>query len=153
MAEGLAINYDGLCPTFDCGERPPEPRDILDACSSLVTISTSSITIGEDSRTLKTATLSLAHLSVKEYLMSERIKQHWVASRFHLNRKSADIIISQACLGYLLQFDEPKFWNAHTLQEFPLARYAAEFWIFHARSEDDTIHNSVQPLIINLLYP
>ena len=153
VAEVLAINCDSPCPTFDCGERPPEPRDILDACSSLVTISTSSITVRKNKDTLKTAPLSLAHLSVKEYLMSERIKQHGVASRFYLNRKSADTVISRACLGYLLQFEKPKVWDKQRLREFPLARYAAKFWLFHARSEDNTIDDSVQPLIINLLHP
>ena len=69
MAEVFAIDRDKL--RFDPDQRPRELRAILDICSSLVKVSHT-----DDGDTISvrgSGTLSLAHLSVKEYLISEQI--------------------------------------------------------------------------------
>jgi hypothetical protein len=48
--------------------------------------------------------------------------------------KRAHAIVAQACLGILLHLDESI--TAVTLQRYPLAEYAAEYWLDHARFED-----------------
>jgi hypothetical protein len=71
VAEVVAVELRGS-PGFDINRRLREPRDILTICSSLVSTATSSWKSiwgkgyeGEE--------LRLAHFSVKEYLVSDRI--------------------------------------------------------------------------------
>ena len=76
-----------------------------------------------------------AHFSVKEYLTSARLAGEKDAiSRFHVSMTPAHTIIAQACLGVLLHLDENI--TNETLKEFPLAEYAAENWVDHARFEN-----------------
>ena len=46
---------------------------------------------------------------------------------------SAHTIVAQACLGVLLHLDENI--TEDGLEDFPLAEYAAEHWVKHARFE------------------
>lgn len=75
--------------------------------------------------------IGLAHASVKEYLISERIRDG-NAAQFALESDSANETIARACLGYLARFD-----NASTLDsvvaDYSLADYAAQFWTSHAK--------------------
>jgi ankyrin repeat protein len=76
-----------------------------------------------------------AHFSVKEYLTSPRLAQQKdTISRFHVSMTAAHTIISQACLGVLLHLDENI--TNESLKKFPLAEYAAEHWVGHARFEN-----------------
>ena len=78
-----------------------------------------------------TATVRIAHFSVQEYLVSERIRDQ-KAAKFSLASVTAHAEITQICLVYLL---DPGLLNANPGQslskEFPLARFAAVFWYFH----------------------
>ena len=79
--------------------------------------------------------IQFAHFSVKEYLTSDRLaKAKGAVSRFHVSMISAHTIVAQACLGVLLHFDENI--TEDDLEDFPLAEYAAEQWVNHARFED-----------------
>jgi ankyrin repeat protein len=42
--------------------------------------------------------------------------------------------MAQTCLTYLLHFKEPNILDSINVETFPLARYAAEFWIKHTRA-------------------
>ena len=100
MAEIFAIDRDKL--RFDPNRRLRKPHAILDICSSLVKISYT-----DDYNTISVrefGTLTLAHLSVKEYLISEQIRNSPL-SYYHLDEKLANSAISRDCLSYLLQFD------------------------------------------------
>src|SRR5205814_2331503 len=68
---------------FDVESRLPDPQDILTICSSLVTL------VGVEIR--------LAHFSVKEYLMSERI-QKGPAPQYSIREIPANISIAEICL-------------------------------------------------------
>jgi ankyrin repeat protein len=148
MVEVLAVTIkDG--PRFDSDERYAEPRDILTRCSSLVSIS--KLTPGHPSLwDPDEDQLTLAHFSVKEYLMSERI-QISAACRYHVTEKCANILIAQICLAYLLQFNTKDCLNKSTIRNYPLADYAALYWIKHACPQGGTELTELQPLIMELL--
>jgi hypothetical protein len=129
-------------PLFDHRRRLWDPRDILDICSSLVTItfredSSNEGSIGDrdSSRVLSTepGTIKLAHFSVREYLISEHLHMNTPGlSCYYFNEKIAHVFMAKTCLAYLLQFDQKDDVNSTTLRSHPLARYATENWMDHA---------------------
>ena len=146
MAEVFVIDRDKL--RFDPNRRLRKPHAILDICSSLVKISYT-----DDYNTISVrefGTLTLAHLSVKEYLISEQIRNSPL-SYYHLDEKLANSAISRDCLSYLLQFDTVDCLCSESEASISFGRYAAEFWITHARSDDGAIQNDVQELVTRLL--
>src|ERR1700733_6971090 len=96
--------------------------------------------------------VKLAHLSVKEYLVSERI-QKGIASSFSISAEVSHSLIAQTCLAYLLQFDSPNCINSSTIQSFPLAVYAGKHWILHMQSGDNENSQAIQKMILKLLEP
>jgi hypothetical protein len=79
--------------------------------------------------------VQFAHFSVKEYLTSARLAEAKdTISRFHVSMTAAHTIVAQACLGVLLHLDENV--TKDSLENFPLAEYAAEHWVGHARFEN-----------------
>ncbi|KAH0534080.1 hypothetical protein FGG08_007314, partial [Glutinoglossum americanum] len=127
VAEVIAVNIEDH-PQFDPERRFPEPRDILTICSSLVTVGA---TEGSRDRVTREQ-IRLAHFSVKEYLVSERIRAG-PASQYSIQEIHTNVSIAEICLAYLLQFDNPTSLTFRTFEEFPLARYAARYWTQHAR--------------------
>ena len=80
--------------------------------------------------------VSFSHFSVKEYLISDRIKSS-EARDFALNEQAAHIQIAQACLRYHLYISKEKAQNEITdpiLREFRLWDYAGEFGLGHVES-------------------
>jgi hypothetical protein len=89
LVEVLAVDIDRDEPQFNPENRIPEPKDILSMCSTLVTT------------TNLTEWLRLAHFSVKEYLLSDRIKSS-KASAYSIDPISGNLFIAQTYLAYLL---------------------------------------------------
>ena len=149
IVEVLAIDStpgSGFCPE----QRLPDPRDILTICSTLVSI-TAAAKGDTSTHTTGTLELRLAHFSVKEYLISDRLKQ---ASMHHyqITQLSTHISITKTCLTYLLYFESPAILMSEADHELPLLRYAAEFWPWHYRSiVDDADRESVDILGFNLV--
>src|ERR1700728_623626 len=86
-------------------------------------------------------------MSVKDYLLS----QHRVAATgFGLDEKLSHSLIAQTCLAYLLQFDNPDMLNWQTINNYPLAEYAAEYWIMHVQSGVDEWAEPQQKLVMTL---
>jgi hypothetical protein len=52
-------------------------------------------------------------------------------SRYRIRLEAAHTILAQACLGVLLRLDECVHRNS--IKDFPLVRYAAQYWHTHAR--------------------
>ena len=126
LAEFLAFDFDaGSTPTFLADWRPEDPAHaVLSICSSLLAVVKSDYGL---------PVVQFAHFSVKEYLTSARLAEaNDTISRFHVSMAAAHTIIVQACLGVLLHLDENV--TKDTLKGFPLAWYAAEHWLGHARS-------------------
>lgn len=150
VAEILAIDVDQT-PRFDPERRWPEPRDILRMCSSLITLTRDSSDasvqdfLNEDSQGLDTYSVAesvdaqdpityvrLAHFSVKEYLVSDRVPLG-MASHYSIREIESHGVLAEDCIAYLLQFDEPDPLTSESLALSPLAHYAAKFWVTHAK--------------------
>lgn len=93
VAEAVAISPG--CAAIDEDNRLFEAKGLLSICSGLVTLSGDS----------ETDRLRLTHFSVKEYLLSARIRSG-PASAFALEEVHAHKFISKICLTYLLTLSE-----------------------------------------------
>ena len=165
IAEVIAIDYSSS-PPFDIDKRFEDPSDILEICSSLVSVEgggaqwhhqnqvdietdanedadsyndswsdTDACGVNNEPRHIngrhRKAKIRLAHFSVKEYLVSERI-QHGPAFAYSLKEEVSNESIAEDCLVYLLHLIEPDMWRSTLIiVEYPLARYAARHWIDH----------------------
>ena len=86
---------------------------------------------------------------MKEYLVSSRIRNR-PAFRFAISRRSADTSIAELSLVYLLHLEEFETLNDAQLKCLPLAQYAANYWITHARSDNGMIPDSLLHLMMDL---
>ena len=140
LAEFLAIQPDAdTIPTFDARWRPENPEEfILSACSTLVAI------VNDDDYGRKIVQFS--HFSVREYLTSHRIATSEHVSHFHVLPLPAHALVAKACLSVLLQLDDRIVRDE--IQDFPLAAYAAQYWVDHAQFENvsSDIHNGMKAL-------
>lgn len=134
VAEVAAIDVEGE-PIFDRDQVLIDPLEALDICSSLITV-TGSAEKKKDNygRRGDPRILSLAHYSVQEYLVSDRIKQG-PANQYHMQEGEIHGAIMKGCIGYLSQFQGPI-----TDEQFDisaLALYSAEFWHSHFQKVGD----------------
>ncbi len=129
LAELLAFDFqassEGGIPKLKEDWRwDDEEEAVLSTCSSLIAI----IPDG-DSRVVQ-----FSHFSVKEYLTSARlVRSQGDVSWFHIDLDPAHTILAQACLGRLLRLDEHA--GNSGSEGFPLVKYAAQYWVDHARFE------------------
>ena len=81
----------------------------------------------------------LAHDSVKEYLVSGRIKSARAAF-YGIDEATTHSFLARSCLAYLMHFKQP-FSDAdfEYLSEYPLLRYSAQQWESHVASSGDLI--------------
>ncbi|KAJ6031800.1 NACHT nucleoside triphosphatase [Penicillium herquei] len=119
-------------PHLDRDGRLYEQDDIVDICLGLVEAVP---TENDEGRSI--LTMRIAHFSVQEYLLSDRLRQR--KSRiFAMQSSPANSEIAQLCLVYLLEptlseglFDEVK------LKEFPFASFAARYWFHHYKNSEE----------------
>ncbi|KAI4208847.1 MAG: hypothetical protein LQ351_008152 [Letrouitia transgressa] len=113
--------------------RLKEPQDLLGICSSLVSLSESEKMSASAQENGDSMIVQLAP-DVKEYLVSERIL-HGHAQLYGFLEVEANTTIYEDCLTYLLELCEtsPLVSVSNTLDEFPLAEYAARYWAQHAQ--------------------
>ena len=155
LAEVLAIDVNDT-PKFDPQRRLADPHDIVEICSSLVTVTSgrplddrfaydTDSDAGSDADFEIYPTRSivrLAHFSVREYLTSEVIIQGQ-AAKFGLQKLDCHVSLAKDCLAYLLHFDVAiTSSKEEVFAEYPLSRYAAKHWTEHARvaeQRDSTI--------------
>ncbi len=122
--EAIAIE-EGLSG-IDEASRLSSSRDIIDICGSLIRVSENNEEV------------ALAHLSVKEYLLSSKIQESPVARVFALNPINANNELALLCLTYLSYTpfkqgpvdSEPKWLKR--VGKHPLMRYASISWPYHA---------------------
>jgi hypothetical protein len=126
--DAIAVDLSGDA-RFDPEMRMPIPQEISQICSSLVSLVTK---MDKESGQPTSVELHLAHFSVKEYLMSERVEDTFRGSMNCLNARAT---ITQACLAYLSHIGEH-----HPVQDiselFPLALYSAQYWMSHAKDAE-----------------
>jgi len=127
LAEVLAFDFkpEGI-PKLNLSWRWEDQEEaVMSACSSLVII----VKDG-DSRIVQ-----FSHFSVKEFLTANRLAEPIRdVTRYHIRLEAAHTILAQACLGVLLQLDDRV--DRDNIKDFPLARYAAQYWPTHARFEN-----------------
>jgi hypothetical protein len=130
-------------PAFDKEQVLEDPLDALTICSSLLSVSNEKGPSSEEEEVLsleemeKTSkptrrVVALAHYSVKEYLISDRIQGR--AALYSLQCTTSNAFIVKCCLGYLLQFQRPDNFCNETIVVYKLARYSAQFWIVHSQA-------------------
>jgi len=107
---------------------------VLSACSSLISI------VNDDDDDDSSQVVQFSHFSVKEFLTSSRIANPTAGmSRFYIHLEPAHTILAKVCLGVLLRLGE--LVDERNIEvKFPLAQYAAEHWVDHARFEDVSSH-------------
>ena len=127
LAEVLAFDFkaEGI-PKLNPGWRWEDQEEaVMSACSSLVII-----VKDEDSRIVQ-----FSHFSVKEFLTANRLAEPIRdVSRYHIRLEASHTILAQACLGVLLRLDDHV--DRDNIENFPLAQYAAQYWVTHARFEN-----------------
>ena len=137
LAEVLAVDFDteGAAPKLNVNWRWEDPvQAVLSTCSSLVSIVNSA----------GSSVVLFSHFSVKEYLTSSRLERSsGRVSFYHISPESAHTTLAQACLSVLLRLDD--HFDLNIIEHFPLAIYAAEHWVEHARSTSD-IQEVMEPL-------
>ncbi|KAF7968340.1 hypothetical protein HWV62_30929 [Athelia sp. TMB] len=137
LAEVALINFGNggeALPFCDSSRRYSSPDDVLRACSGLVV-------------EVKEGIIKLAHLSVKEFLLSTEIPlgpKHSIRIDEYLSH----CVIAEVCLAYLLQFNERESITEDNVDSFPLAAYASKQCVFHVQSTRDEDTNSTLERLI-----
>jgi ankyrin repeat protein len=131
LAELLAFDFKaGPLPKFHKGWRSENPvHAVLSICPSFLTIVDGGHRVGK--------VVQFSHFSVKEFLTSTRFAEEGdlISRQYHVWMTAAHTLAAQACLGILLHLDKDVV-TRNSLKDFPLAEYAAERWVDHARFED-----------------
>ena len=124
LAEVLAFDFDvGPIPKFCETFRPQNSvQAVLSTCATLV-----SVVNVENSRVIQ-----FTHFTVKEFLTSDRMAEKDDSiSSYQISMTDAHALVAQACLDMLLHLGKDV--TRDGLKNFPLAGYAAEYWLEHAR--------------------
>jgi len=142
LAAILAVRFDVTGPpTYNPNWRPTDARNaVLSACSSLISV------VNKGGLHV----VQFSHFSVKEFLTSERLaaaEEH--LSYYHILPEPAHTILAQASLSVLLQLDDQI--DRGTICHFPLAQYAAQYWVDHAQFGNVSSH--IQDVMERLFDP
>lgn len=139
VAEAAILDSQGHLNTE---QRFSNPYDIVDICSSVVTLSASA----EDKAGPKQ--MSFVHADFKEYLISNAIKTSR-AKAFSVSETDAQILIGNACLSYLISSTQAD----KRLISLPLLDYVVKHWYKHleAFSGEMPMPESTASLAIALL--
>jgi hypothetical protein len=129
LAEVFAIEFgpNGGTTNLVEGWRPENSEEaVLSACSSLITI------INDQGSKI----VQFSHFSVKEYMTSDRLQTSDVGHvcDYYVPLEPAHTLLALACVAVLLQLDEEV--DRERVATFPLAEYASEHWLDHAKFEN-----------------
>jgi hypothetical protein len=142
LHEAVAIE-DGL-ERLDEESLLSSPQEILSLCGSLLNVSDQ-------------GQVRLAHLSVKEYLLSAQIRQNTMVSKFAMAPADANQELAVYCLTYL-SFQEltsgPSGSSdayADRLKRHPLLKHTASGWAYYVRAAHST--PKLRDLVLNFFAP
>lgn len=142
-------------PAFRPENRFPNPREVLNICSSLVNLVTResanvdtavpshnddenhNISTNNDDGMLE---LRLAHFSVKEYLISDRVHGMFKGLLEEITSKASMV---KTCLSYLFYLDHGLS-RQEIREAFPFAKYCAKYWTTFATVAEDHSKNVQQ---------
>jgi ankyrin repeat protein len=147
VAEVAALDPD-YRPAFDRDEVLQDPAEVLAICSSLVTVvqepsmeyfdEENDCYIGQYSHNSvdlvgkSERVVVLAHYSVKEYLVSQRILES-EAKLYGIDPDIGHKTLAKSCLLYMFQLDVLDLPKHVVRRDFVLTIYSAEEWIRHYR--------------------
>ncbi|KAL8834139.1 MAG: hypothetical protein Q9170_003886 [Blastenia crenularia] len=121
--------------TFNATNRLADPGDALSLLGCLVM--SSETKVYSRKRNNREMRITLAHSSVKEYLVSDRIRLG-PAAYFGIDEQSSHVEMTRTCLSCLMLYNQALFADSEEfLDEFPLAWYSAPNWIGHLRNASD----------------
>src|SRR5438045_346050 len=129
------------------------PRGIFEILSILITESPKAREeYGRPLDDQEVVEIRLAHFSVKEYLVSDRIR-HGPASGYGFQEASAQSFIAKSCLSYIFYYSasDNKTLSLEDLAQFPLLEYACSRWDAHSRASSIEDRESIDDLIFELL--
>ncbi|KAH0271012.1 Pfs, NACHT and ankyrin domain protein, partial [Aureobasidium melanogenum] len=141
LVDAIAVQPDAR-PSFDPNNRMPEPRDILRICSSLVVciqrpykyreVEFISADNNNQDGEMGVAELQLAHFSVKEYLVSDRITSPFSNCLADGTTRAS---LATLCLAYFSDLDHSL--SPDKLQaRFAFSQYCARYWTGYAKVVD-----------------
>jgi ankyrin repeat protein len=142
LAEILAIRFNSdSFPNYNAGWRSGDAKEaVLSACSSLITVANVD----------ESQVVQFSHFSVKEFLTSERLATTGSElSRYHILPGPAHTVMAKACLSILVKLDDNV--DKKTIENSPLALYAARHWIAHAQFND--VSSRIQDFMFRLFDP
>ncbi|KAF8217377.1 ankyrin repeat-containing domain protein [Mycena galopus ATCC 62051] len=149
LADAIAFSLDD--PAFDFSDldrsiynrdRRPGNSGIFKLLGGLIVIK------NEDSATLS---ITLAHPSVKDYLLSPQFQQQFGAT-INLMKEVSHEFIAQTCVRYLRIFaDANHSMTDDTLPDYPISLYAAKYWFHHLQLCDDRGQKALLPSTMHLL--
>ena len=149
IAEVVAIDINDH-PKFDPQRRLPDPEDVVEICSSLITVTDNASNDDEFNYLYPKsdgAYVALAHFTVKEYLTSDIIRQG-KAVKFNLDETGCHVALIKDCLAYLFHFDKLGSLTSDVFAEYPLAQYAAMHLPGHARAAAEKYKAICQDLFL-----
>ncbi|RSL58813.1 hypothetical protein CEP54_007574 [Fusarium duplospermum] len=128
ITEVLAIDFSAKPRAqYDPRKRLVNSAKFFHKHSNLVSVSTVKGSTGQHQE------LRLAHLSVRDYLLSNKIAGS-PASYFTINSLSAHRSIAEACIVYLQKFTKSDEGLEKSQKTQSLAPYAARFWSYHVQA-------------------
>jgi ankyrin repeat protein len=143
LSEAISIEFQQR--QLDFSAIPTDPEDIFRFCGGLVSIS------GRDNE----ETLNLSHFSIKEFLLSPRIKETEV-SEFYAGSSGVMFDIASACLTYIMldDFREGQCMNGTKMRErkskYAFLAYAALYWSDHYKAVDSAADEILEELVFAL---
>ena len=127
IAEVMAVDFAAKPrPVYDPRKRLIDSERFFQTYSSLVHV------VKTKSKKAEYGELILAHLSVRDFLVSPKIHNSGV-SYFAIDALSSHTNIAETCLIYLRQFNEPLELVSRPPESYSLARYAAKHWPLHVQ--------------------
>jgi hypothetical protein len=132
MVDAIAV-FPDRTPAFKHENRMPRPREITRYCASLVRIT------GGKPEGLKgdIQELQLAHFSVKEFLVSNRISQSFKDAFEEIQARSTIVTVSLSYLFVAAQDEDV----SKRRKKYPFSDYCARYWVEHAAvaKEDENL--------------
>ncbi|KAF7358495.1 P-loop containing nucleoside triphosphate hydrolase protein [Mycena venus] len=95
--------------------------------------------------------ITLAHSSVKDYILSPYFQQEF-GTIINLTKGISHKFIAQTCVRYLLLFaDANHLMTKKTFPDYPMSLYAAKYWVHHLQLCDNWDQEALLPSTMHLL--
>jgi ankyrin repeat protein len=157
VAEATAVDLESQ--SFSADDRFGHAYDILDLCSSLVSLAD----LGADSILKKEMRykfnwdedikiVQFAHFSVKEFILSD-VARDSLPETLHINEALSRSYLTEMCLIYLLDFNGGKRATKIDHGEFPFLGYAALHWTTHLTLVATEDREQASKLLLRLFDP